>query len=238
MRNLLDLIEASQHRLSFADAKSFLTDLEHAKGRIAQIARENPWLIGYCQEAAQDRLGASFSVFRGLTLTHDLRADAVASTSLNWEVAYDIIDTSPGMVFTKGKTLISKKALLHYKITPANIVMWIPVALEFVKQGIGKRTNHNIEDRYGEKRQIAKLLRAVEEMDEQEIVADLNGLTPKVIMFESNLIGGEKKAVFREFMRGTLDLSDPAGWAKKNRISFLDEDEIAELAVEYQRWRA
>jgi len=234
MREIMNLVE---EKLSFDQAKSFLADLEQSKGRIAQLGLDNPWLIGYCQEAARDRLGASFSVFRGLTLTEGLRGDKIASTSLDWRVAYDIIDGSPGLIMHGRKTMTTKKALLHYKIAPENIVMWVPVALDFVKQSVGKRTNHSIEDRYGEKVRIAKLLQAIEEMDEQEIVADLNGLKPNVLTFETNLIGNEKLALFREFMNGRVDLSDVAGWRKANHIKFISDEDVAKLCAEYEAWK-
>lgn len=237
MRDLINLLEASKQKLSFDDAKAFIADLEQARGRIPELARTYPWLVGYCQEAAQDRLGSTFSVFRGLTLTSDLRGDKIASTSLNWRVAYDIIEGSPGMIMHGNRTYTPTKAILHYRITPAHVVMWIPVALDFVKQSVGKRTNHSIEDRYGEPMKIAKVLQAIEQMDEQEIVADLNGLTPKVVQFDTSLIGNEKLEVFREFMRGNIDMSDVEGWCEKNYIRFIDPDDVLELCAEYAKWK-
>jgi hypothetical protein len=175
------LLEAPAPRLSFADAKEFLSDIEHSHGRILDLVTRRPWLKQFCQDAARQNLGSEISVFRGFVAYEPLRGDEIASTSTNWKVAFTLMTNGPGIIFHGNKTISTTKHLLHYRIKPENVVCWIPAAMEFVRQAVGTKTNVGIEDRWGERTKIAEIYEFLEKEPEDEIIADLRGLRPKIL---------------------------------------------------------
>jgi hypothetical protein len=171
-------------RLTFADAKEFVADLETGRGRIAEVIARNPWLREECQQAARKALGGRFAVYRAVSPTEGLRPDKVASTSLDPKVPISMLISAPGIIFTKGfgdGAVIPKKRLLRYDITPEQVVCWVPHVIETVKAALGSRINQSFEDRYGGRVKMSKFLATHADQDEQEIVADLHGLKPKMI---------------------------------------------------------
>lgn len=100
--------------MSFKDAKGMMSDIEQAKGRIKEIAGRNPWLIDACQKEISKEFGRAFNVYRGLTLTGPLNADAIVSTSLDINVCLNMISVSPGVVFNDKAWIRTSKAILRY----------------------------------------------------------------------------------------------------------------------------
>ncbi len=193
------------NKLSFSDAKEIISDIDHAKGRIKEVAARHPWLVQLCQEAAAKQLGAQFSVYRAVSLLGKLNPDTIASTSLDWKVCWGILEQTPGMIFHGDKTLMPKPTLLHYRISPKNVVLWIPFAMQFVRQAIGKRANHGVEDRYGTRIKIQTVLDAMVENDEKEIIADLHGLRPKILSFGEQYSSQLELWSFLQFMKGNAE---------------------------------
>jgi len=182
-----------------------MQDIEQGMGRIRTIAAQHPWLVQACQDIARQELGSEFSVFRALSIPENkpIRPETVVSTTLDWNIAWKIASNAPGVVFQGDNTMHGiSHVLLHYRIRPENIVIWVDHALHFVKQAIGKRTNHRIEDRHGELIKIQKVLDFLEEAPEKEIIADVTGLTPKVLRCAANSSGGIKLWAFRDHALG------------------------------------
>jgi hypothetical protein len=189
-------------KMKFNHAKEFLQDIDQGRGRIKEFISEYPWLVEHCRKKAIEELGNEISVYRGVTLYKPLRKEAIVSTTLDWQVAYGIIDSSPGVIFSHNETIVTKKALLRYKISPNDIMIWIDAALPFVKAAIGKRENYRIENRYSELVRIRSVLEFLDKNPEREIIANVGQLSPRVLEFESHMDGRTKMAMFREFMDG------------------------------------
>jgi hypothetical protein len=230
------LNEAPKTALSSRHARALISHLEAARGQLADVVRLNPWLVGVCQSAATEKLGASFPVFRAITATSELRPDEIASTSLDWRVAMRILDDAPGMVWHGGKTLTTTSVLRRYVIDPSKVVLWMPVAVEFAKDAVRGAEHRGVPNRHGTTTSIAKILASFDELDEQEIVADLTGLTPQEISFGGDVRGRELAAVFSATMAG--DLEDPSEWRQANHITFLSPGEIAEAEECFRSWRS
>lgn len=220
----------TEAKLSFADAKKMLQHVDTARGQAVEVARDNPWLTERSQQAARERLGATFSVYRAVTLTGDLRPERVVSTSLDWQVAWNIADDAPGMIWHGDKTLTTTTALLHYRLTPERVVLWLPEVMAEVRTAVGKRANHSIEDRYGNPKRIEQVLRFLDANDEQEIIADVSGLTPKVLRFGRSVRERERLHLLHDVLRGA---NDP----KKLRRDFLGDADLKQALRDFERWR-
>lgn len=197
-----EVIRSVTDRLSAADAKQIVADLDHGTGRIAQVVSRNPWLRRASQAAAREQLGETFSVYRAVTLTEAIRPDHVASTSLDWRVCWAMLDQSPSIVWHGGNTYSTKKALLHYQLTPEQVVLWIPVAMKMIEATLRNQMHHRVEDRHGTPIRIATVLSAIHGAQEQEIVADLSGLTPKTLVFDGSVAGRDQMHALHDYLSG------------------------------------
>ena len=228
-------------KLSFPDAKEIVTDLEHSKGRVKDVAARNSWLVQMCQQAIREKFGENFSVYRGVILldNQELKNDSVASTSLSIEVVLHILGNKEGIYWTGSHMghrymqlhQTNKMVFLHYRMTPDRVVLWIPYILPIIRAAVGKRINHGVENRYGGKYKIEQILQWIEKWNEQEVVANLSGLQPKVLPFDSNVIGKEKLAWFKGWLEGkSLDQFE--------KFANITLQEFQNWTEEFHHWTA
>lgn len=182
--NYLKKTNISEARITFAHAKEILLDIEQSKGRILEIIKLNPWLVEESKKDAVAKYGNSFNVYRALTLTGPLNKENIVSTTPKIFVASSILIKSPVIIFHKNDMIKTEKIILKYKITSNNIIAYVPTLLKYVKETVGKKTNRKIEDRYGTKISIEKILELTNKLDEEEIIADVSNLTPVVLNAE------------------------------------------------------
>jgi hypothetical protein len=245
MRHLINLAEQAlefpleeANRLSLKSAKLLISHLESARGQLGEVLRLNPWLVGISQEAAREHLGARFSVYRAVTVTDSLRADAIASTSLDWQVAFRILDEAPGVVWHGSNMIRTKEVLLHYEIDPAHVVLWVPVVLDFVHAAVQGKEKRRIEARDGSQVSIESVLASIADLNEQEIVADLTGLKPQVLDFDNTAAGGEVKDLFRVFMTGSVPQTVTAEWLTAQHYRLLSPESAREHLDRFRAWKA
>lgn len=239
IRQFMDAVdvlnERPQNVLSKRHARALISHLEAARGQLADVIKLNPWLVGICQSAAADRIGASFSVYRAITATSELRPDGIASTSLDWRIPMKILDDAPGMVWHGGKTLTTTSVLRRYVIDPSRVVLWMPIAVDFAREAVSGSEHRGVPNRHGSTTSIATILAAFEDLNEQEVVADLTGLAPQEIAFGGDVRGRELMAVFAATMDG--DLGDAVAWRRANHVTFLSADEIVAAEERFSSWR-
>lgn len=196
---------AKPARLSFGDAKQIVADLDTGRGRIADVARRNPWLREMCVATAKRELGQRIIVYRAISVTDQLRPDAIASTTLDPKVAVSILMDAPGMIWHGNKTILPTRTLLRYEISPEDVVVWVPAILPAVRDVIGARGNHTVEDRYGERIRIADVLSKHASLDEKEIVADLSARTPTSLPLTPDSNGNAKLWAALMWLQDKLD---------------------------------
>lgn len=235
------LSEILESKLSFMDAKKFLKNIEFGQGGMQEIANDNTWLVEACQNEFQRKYGNNVSVYRALTLTGDVRSDKIVSTTLDWGVAYKIMEMAPGVVFGDNKSMQLSHAILHYRINPDHVRIYVPYALEYVKKTVGKRSNHSIEDRNGDKVKISSIYDFLKDGGEQEVVADVSGLRPKIIEFKTSVKHIPKRKVFYDVMSGKLsrnNISEYVENEKKFYSGFFDEEIVMKYIDEIIKWKS
>lgn len=243
MRDLMNITETAfdisleeANTLTLKSAKILLSHLESARGQIAEFLALNPWLVGLCQEAAREHLGGSFSVYRAVTVTDTLRAEAIASTTLDWRVAYRILDEAPSVVWHGSEMLKASQVLLHYRLSPEQVALWVPVALDFVRTAVAGKEKNRVQTRDGTMR-IEAVLAAIDRLDEQEIIADLTGLRPDVLEFEGSVRGGEVRDLFRHFMAGSLPVPVTGEWLVRQHMRFVGVEDANAQVERFRAWR-
>jgi len=125
--------------------------------------------------------------------------------------------------------------MLHHRIAPEQVVMWVPFAIEHVKAALPKRLNYPIGGRRGEKRKIIDVPEWHGDDGEQEVTADLAGVRPVgVLGFETRMRGVGRLHGFRSFMGGKTDL---AAVARAERVTIFDEGELRRMEAEFAAFR-
>ena len=181
-------------RLSFDDAKLILQDIEFGQGRIADVARRNPWLIEESQTTLRERHGDTVSLYRAVSVGKGLRPEAVVSTSLSVGVCLYILLMAAGDVGDgEGGWVYNTRTLLHYRVPVGKVLVSLDAVMPHVERSVGLRLNHRIigrtgrdTDEFGEPWTIRRVLECYEETDEQEVIADVSGLKPAVLAFRSD----------------------------------------------------
>lgn len=178
-------------RLSLADVRYLASQLRHKTGLgLPVLLEKHPWIKDYSQEVVQEIYGDAFPVWRYLTVTKDQKIDpeGIVPTTGNPIWALGEIYSAAG-AYWKGPAFASEfvtleHAMLRYEITPERVVVYVPAVIHIAMDTFGE-TLQKWKATHGEygmslEKVFTKILY---ENQEEEIVADLSGLTPEVMDF-------------------------------------------------------
>lgn len=180
-------------RISAKDARLLVEDLETGRGRAKEVAMRNPWLIEMSQEVLAERCGRRvFPVFRSLVTAEGdgLQGEGVVSTTLRPRYALKLACDAPAMVFTSHTTLKMEPSLLRYEVAPERVALYMPLVTKMLREQRGSllRTMA-IETRWGERMKGIEVIEAVERLDEEEVIVDVEGLTPRRLAVPQHVAG-------------------------------------------------
>ena len=94
--------------------------------------------------------------------------------------------------------------------------------MSFVKQAIGKRSNHSIEGRRGRMMKIQSIYDFLEDSDEAEMIMNLSSYNPKIVKFGRTIKEREKSFLFQDFMNGRVS-GDPTEYMKAKHFTTPEE---------------
>lgn len=187
--------------LTFADAVDFIRDLHTRQDRILAVTERNPWMREMSQEAARERLGASFPVFRAISVWErdeaNIRPEGVVSTSPDMNGPLQIaqahqykaymtggIFSSPSPDYEGARILQRRVILLRYDITPERVVCWVPLMFDYLLTALGGRANQSVYPGTKGVKTLGAMVRDTRRSQENEMLVDATGLTPTVLDFK------------------------------------------------------
>ena len=179
---------AEIERLSLADVRYLASQLRHKTGLgLPALLEKHPWIKDYSQETVREIYGDRFRVWRYLTVTEgkEIRPEGVVPTTGNPAWALYEIAVAP-QAYWKGPVFASEfveleHAMLRYEITPERVLVYVPAIIHIAMDTFGE-TLRKWKSIPG--MSLNKVFtRILYENQEEEIVADVSGLTPEIMDF-------------------------------------------------------
>ena len=162
-----------------------------------------------------------------MAVYYSLRHDTIVSTTLDWRIAHGISADFPLLMGTDTVTP-PRIHLLRYDVAVDRVVAYVPLlanlALETLDPGAATR---KITGRHGDRLPIQVCLDAARR--EQEVIADVSGLAPEVLAFETDLKG-------KDFYHSIGDIQTGRFQTGKQYLDAYRSQDYGRLADSDEEW--
>lgn len=206
---------ARRPALTKTELRLIAQELDTSHGLLLQLVQTKPWLTDISRQYLCGRMGLcnEFPVFRTVALmelcvppgetvsshvqaqveaSSVLRPEHVVSTSLNpWTVLTIALQQADKIYWTSGMfsggMIRTKPVIVRYEITLDRVVLFVPALISYIRsvyppEELEKTRYRN---RWGELRHVRHVFSVVEQQEENEVIADVTGLSPADV-FETN----------------------------------------------------
>jgi hypothetical protein len=193
---------AEIEKLSLQDVRLIAHHVPYGGIGVAALAEKHPWIREYSQEAIREIYGDQFPAWKWETLP--VHAD-------RWVGAIGVVTTNPRRMwaeivndrtFSWGltmKTVDREQVVMRYELTPERVIVYMPALIQVAMDMFGDSLKHWKADRGVSLHKV--FIRSLYEHEEENIVADLRGLTPSIMDFRI----GKKQWKPKSDVPGVLD---------------------------------
>lgn len=231
---LLKLIEAiNKPTLSRRDAIEIVREIETGRGGIGDLAKRKPGIATLSQDNLRAKFGDTVPLFRVLGIPEDkeFRPETIVSTTTNWEVARAMGNSQPGVIMSPDKFTSINMVLVRYDTPVSQCLADVNMLLEMVVGQFGGYEaigNKGIKGRRsGETVPISLIIE--EGLKEEEVIADVTGLEPTVVLkFKSHINGRREVDMIHGIANNKYSSSDEYLHHRKNdkySSEFIPPDE-------------
>lgn len=185
--------------ISQQEARIILQEIETGRGRIAEIIERKPYLRNASREAVQKQYGNRVQVFRSIAVDESIRPEGVASVTPDFMVAFNMA-RDVGVIFTpKGGMETRDPHLVSYTITLDRVLGYSPMLVSHAMDILDGKIKA-IRNRHGERLPVDTIVDTA--MKEKEIIANLDGLEPKVFRIGQTVNDSIWSSMLRDVYQG------------------------------------
>lgn len=225
------LVRGARKLLSQKNVIDIAKELDTGRGGIARLVADKPALGDASRVVLKKQHGDTIALYRAISPIDAARPDKVVSLTTDPSVAMRIARDFP-MLMGKNQFISPNPTLRRYDVPIDKIKAYIPALLDEAKKTQSGVLGKNITTRNGEKMSVKDIFEAV--LNEEEVIADLEGLVPTKQMALDVGVGQKRRAhrALNVIEGGGRSGMDEVMEAKKHGHYFEEGDEAAATAFE------